>query len=123
MLLSKLSPMRQAVFGRVAMRRLMSSESHAEHKPNPEFWKKVFLYVACPAIALAGLNTYFLEMEHYEHYHRPEFVPYEYLRIRNRRLPWGDGNHSLFHNPKTNPLPDGWEEPEAEGAAHGGGHH
>lgn len=119
MLLSKLQPLRQAMFSRVTMRRMMSSDAH---QPNPEFWKKVFLYVACPAILLSAVNTYFLEMEHYEHWHRPEFVPYEYLRIRTRRMPWGDGNKSLFHNPKTNPLPDGWEEPEEPSAGHHGGH-
>ena len=100
-----------ALMTRLYLRRALSSSAeHSAHQPNPEFWKKVFLYVSVPAIILSAVNTYFLELEHYNHYHRPEFVPYEHLRIRHRRFPWGDGNHSLFHNPKTNPLPEGWEE-------------
>lgn len=103
----------QALLGQQSMKRLMSTAAHEhKHEPNPEFWKKVFYFVSCPAIALGLVNTYFLEKEHYEHYHREKFIPYEHLRIRRKRFPWGDGNHSLFHNPKTNPLPEGWEDDE-----------
>lgn len=60
-----------------------------------KLWKRLSLFVAFPAVALCMLNTY---LEHQKMtVHRPEFVKYEYLRIRNKRFPWGDGNKSLFH--------------------------
>ncbi|CAH1407648.1 unnamed protein product [Nezara viridula] len=41
---------------------------------------------------------------------RPPFVKYRYLRIRNKKFPWGDGDKSLFHNPKRNATSEGYEE-------------
>lgn len=71
-------------------------------------WKKLSFFVAMPAVGLCMLNAYLKHQE--EHGHpQPEFVKYEHLRIRNKRFPWGEGNKSLFHNPHTNPLPDGYE--------------
>jgi len=112
-MLSKLA--RVNALHRIAMRRLMSTEA-AHHEPNPDFWRKVFLYVSVPAIILSTVNTILLEKEHYSHWHKPPFVPYEYMRVRVKRFPWGDGTRTLFHNPNTNALATGWEEvPESSG--------
>lgn len=98
-----------------------------------KLWKRLSLFVAIPAVGLCMLNTY---LEHQKMtVHRPEFKKYEYLHIRNKRFPWGDGSKSLFHvsltlfssfltrlmsltilqNPHVNALPDGYEDD--------GGHH
>lgn len=102
-----------------------------------KFWKNMFLFGGIPCLLLGMANVYI----NHEHDPRPEFIPYEYLRIRNKvivlfiylfyfigirfqcvlnslfdfvlqRFPWGDGNKSLFHNPQINALPDGYEEEE-----------
>ncbi|XP_058463268.1 cytochrome c oxidase subunit 6A1, mitochondrial-like [Malaya genurostris] len=70
-----------------------------------KLWKKLTFFVALPALGLAMANAY---LKH-EEQERPEFVPYEYMRIRHKRFPWGDGKRSFFHNPHNNPLPDGYE--------------
>ena len=33
-----------------------------------------------------------------------------WLDLCPQKFPWGDGNHSLFHNGHVNALPDGYEE-------------
>ena len=94
------------------IRRQLSStvkEHKGGHEPNPDLWKKVFYFVACPALVISMINTYLAEIEHWKHYRRPKFVPMEYMYIRTTKFPWGDGNHGLFHNPLVNALPQGWE--------------
>jgi len=72
-------------------------------------WKILSFTVAIPGVALCYVNA--MQKEAEDHHHaRPEFVPYSHLRRRTKRFPWGDGNHSLFHNPHTNALPDGYED-------------
>jgi len=78
---------------------------------NPGLWQKIFYFVCVPALILTSIKTYLDEQDHKKHPHRPEYIPYEYLYVRRKKFPWGDGNHSLFHNPKHNPIPGvGYEE-------------
>merc|ERR1712226_387270 len=84
------------------------------HPPHPvegwTKWRNLFFFIGVPAL-IASHFTAFVFVDPEEH-KRPEFVPYEYMRIRTKKFPWGDGNHGLFHNPHTNALPDGYETEE-----------
>ncbi|XP_055681790.1 cytochrome c oxidase subunit 6A, mitochondrial [Lutzomyia longipalpis] len=79
-----------------------------EHSGGWKLWKRLSFFVAIPAVGLCMLNAYLGHQKDHGK-PRPEFVKYEHLRMRSKRFPWGDGNHSLFHNPHTNALPDGYE--------------
>ncbi|KAK8384334.1 hypothetical protein O3P69_009251 [Scylla paramamosain] len=88
-----------------SLRNYAASGAAHGHEGGTKQWKMVSLLVAMPAIALCMFNAF-----SGDHDHPPEFVPYEHLRLRTKRFPWGDGNKSLFHNPHVNALPDGYEE-------------
>ncbi|XP_071789187.1 cytochrome c oxidase subunit 6A, mitochondrial-like [Asterias amurensis] len=75
-------------------------------------YKLMTFFVALPGVAFCMFNAYKGEMEHKAHSHRPEFVAYSHLRIRNKPFFWGEGNRSLFHNSETNALPEGYEGDE-----------
>ncbi|XP_071943990.1 cytochrome c oxidase subunit 6A2, mitochondrial-like [Antedon mediterranea] len=92
--------------------RSSQSATVGEHGQSANTWKYLSFFVAFPGVALCMVNAYKGEMEHKAHAHRPEFVAYPHLRIRNKAFPWGDGNHSLFHNSHQNPLPEGYEDEE-----------
>merc|ERR1712071_101132 len=71
---------------------------------------KLSFAVALPGVALCMLNVYLGAMQ--EEVVQVPFAPYEHMRIRTKRFPWGDGQKSLFHNPHVNALPDGYEHSE-----------
>lgn len=76
-----------------------------------KIWRILTLYVCLPTILL---GSYLLWQHEKEPHQRQEFIPYDNLRIRTRPFPWGDGNHSFFHNKCLNALPEGYEN-DAEG--------
>ncbi|CAG7835215.1 unnamed protein product [Allacma fusca] len=82
------------------------------------FWKGITYFVCLPTIVVLTVKTFMpdpnVNEECKTHHERPKFVPYEYMRVRTKRFPWGDGNHSFFHNPKLNALPDGYEDEDKE---------
>ncbi|KAJ0000945.1 hypothetical protein NQD34_005965 [Periophthalmus magnuspinnatus] len=93
--------------GALAAGRLLAEASaSAGHEGGARTWKILSFVVAFPGVAVCMANAY-MKSEHESH--ESEFVPFAHLRIRTKKFPWGDGNHSLFHNPHTNPLPDGFE--------------
>ncbi|XP_036445970.1 cytochrome c oxidase subunit 6A, mitochondrial [Colossoma macropomum] len=87
-------------------RRVLAAASHGQ-EGGVKTWKMLTYLVALPGVGVCMVNAY-LKMTAHAH-EPPEFIPYPHLRIRTKPWPWGDGNHSLFHNAHTNPLPTGYE--------------
>merc|ERR1712142_1460583 len=83
-----------------------AAAADAPHAGGMKQWKLLSFVVALPGVGLCLLNAV---LSHHEH-EQAEFIPYEHLRIRTTRFPWGDGKKSLFHNAHVNALPDGYEE-------------
>ncbi|CCE64244.1 hypothetical protein TPHA_0H00340 [Tetrapisispora phaffii CBS 4417] len=86
---------------------LKAVRDHAAGTSN--FWKKISIMVAVPAIGLATINTYYVEVEHAEHRKHLSHVKdsdwpkdYEFQNIRSKPFFWGDGDKTLFWNPVVN---------------------
>ncbi|KAK3915942.1 Cytochrome c oxidase subunit 6A1, mitochondrial [Frankliniella fusca] len=82
----------------------------AEHA---KMWERLCIFGVVPVIVISSALIFKHEMEHHEP--PPEYREYEHMRIRKKNFPWGDGKHSFFHNPETNPLPGVGYEVEWKG--------
>ncbi|XP_023677903.2 cytochrome c oxidase subunit 6A2, mitochondrial [Paramormyrops kingsleyae] len=82
---------------------------HGGHEGGARTWKILSYVVALPGVGVCMANAW-IKLQRQSH-DPPGFQPYQHLRIRTKPFPWGDGNHTLFHNSHTNPLPTGYEGP------------
>ncbi|CAL4066210.1 unnamed protein product [Meganyctiphanes norvegica] len=103
---SSLAAIARRAFTSSAVRSSAPAADVVPHAGGMKQWKLLSFIVALPGVGLCILNAV---LTHHEH-EQPEFIPYEHLRIRNKRFPWGEGKKSLFHNSHVNALPDGYED-------------
>ncbi|KAI0223050.1 Cytochrome c oxidase subunit 6A1, mitochondrial [Lamellibrachia satsuma] len=76
-------------------------------------WRILSFTVAVPGVIVTYINASMTHKEEHERLKdegRPKFIPYTHLRRRTKKFPWGDGQHTLFHNPSTNAMPGGYED-------------
>ncbi|CAG9762504.1 unnamed protein product [Ceutorhynchus assimilis] len=71
-------------------------------------YQRLALFLGLPIVIGLGIFT-FLGKGKEEHEREP-FHAYPHMRRRTKSFPWGDGKKTLFHNPKMNPLPEGYED-------------
>ncbi|CAG0919454.1 unnamed protein product [Notodromas monacha] len=97
---------------------LQNKSGGGGHQGGALLWKRLTFFGAFPAIGLCAVSTA-MDIKNHPH-DPPEFIPYEHLRIRTKRFPWGDGNKTFFHNPHANALPEGYEPGHGPGTkSHG----
>ncbi|XP_037934821.1 uncharacterized protein LOC119669112 [Teleopsis dalmanni] len=70
---------------------------------------KLFRYFSFGIIPIILLFSVFTLASIGPHRREP-FVKYTYLRKRDKKFAWGDGNKTFFHNRNVNPLPEGYED-------------
>ncbi|RIA87706.1 cytochrome oxidase subunit VI [Glomus cerebriforme] len=80
-------------------------EEHA--KSSSDLWKKVSLFVCPVALLVSSANALMIMKQHEAHnlehpHHEVEHPPFDYQKIRHKPFFWGDGDHTLFHNPAVN---------------------
>lgn len=103
---------KKAFSSKVASRQCPPINASSHKEGGYKIYKYMTFFFGLPAIAAVAALT-FLQKKSRECEERPPFVPYESMRRRTKRFPWGDGNKSFFHNPIVNALPEGYEvEPE-----------
>ncbi|ORX67592.1 cytochrome c oxidase, subunit VIa [Linderina pennispora] len=71
--------------------------SKEQAKSAVETWKKISIFLALPACAIFGVVA---TKEELDHIHHLEHDPPKF-----RKFPYGDGDHTPFWNPLTNPDP------------------
>ncbi|XP_076288006.1 cytochrome c oxidase subunit 6A1, mitochondrial [Lasioglossum baleicum] len=112
--MSRISKLKLGQFGHTFRRNIVTVETVEQRSHDPgegavRLWRNLSLFGAFPAILLAMANCYMNSMNN--GHHRPEYLEMPYLKVLRKPFPWGDGKHSLFHNPKTNWIPGvGYEE-------------
>lgn len=92
-----------------------------KHTPKTKFWVGLVKYFLGPLTVIFGARAIYLEIDEERHIfeRRAPYIPMESMNIRRTRFPWGDGNHTLFHNPKRNTVPGiGYEVNPPEDAGH-----
>nr|XP_033331242.1 cytochrome c oxidase subunit 6A1, mitochondrial-like [Megalopta genalis] len=100
LLMSKIPKLGQ--FGHVIRRNVVATVEQRSHRSGDgaiRLWKYISLFVGAPCILLAMANCYINSLHPHK---RPEPIELPYLKVMRKPFPWGDGKHSLFHNPKTN---------------------
>ncbi|GBB90011.1 hypothetical protein RclHR1_16890003 [Rhizophagus clarus] len=78
-------------------------EEHAKSSSN--LWMKVSLYICPIALVASTANAYMIMQQHAQHHHEAheaDHPPFDYQKMRTKPFCWGDGDHTLFHNPAIN---------------------